>query len=200
MQMKKINRLLLIAIIIFSNNGYSTKKAMIPTEELIRQYVADSDTIFVGKVVGRKIIKDGLKTEQLATYTKIEKGVEVSSGQELRKEIYDVGIWSFEVKKVYRGGIKTGDIQTVCSIIIYPNNSYSPTEMIYTVEGEEYTIFGNKFEKHVFFPAVNDPKQYEKLIFKEIKLNPKIAHHQPQFFKNSWGDNAKIIRDACLEE
>jgi hypothetical protein len=200
--MTKINYLVLIAILFIGFDAYATRKAFIPIEEQIKNLVEGADTIFVGKVLGKKIIKDGLITEEIVELTTIENGVEKGKNKELEREVYDVGIWSMEVKKVYRGNLKVGDTQTVCSMIIYPDHRYSITEMIYKKDGQEVTIFGNKEGKHVYFPLILD-LAHDQIIINEIKKTPDFVNTNHNYSKNInivGSDEEKVLRNACLEE
>ncbi|MEQ1543752.1 hypothetical protein [Methyloglobulus sp.] len=195
--------MVLIAILFVGFDAYATRKAFIPIEEQIKNLVARADTIFVGKVLGKKIIKDGLITEEIVEFTTIENGVEKGKNKELEREVYDVGVWSMEVKKVYRGNLKIGDTQTVCSMIVYPDNRYSLTEMIYIKDGQEVTIFGNKEGKHVYFPAVLEPVEYDQIILYEIKKKPPHVPTNHDYSRNInifGSDEEKVLRNVCLEE
>jgi hypothetical protein len=201
--MAKINYWGLITILFFGFDVYATKRIFIPIEEQSKILGEGANTIFVGKVLEKKIIKDGLITEEMVDGVSIENGVEVGKIRELSREVYDVGIWTMEVKKVYRGNLKVGDIQTVCSMIIYPDHRYSITEMIYIKDGQQVIIFGNKEGKHVYFPAVFDPAEYDQIILNEIKSKPSHIPANNNYSRNInvfGNDEEKVLRNVCLEE
>lgn len=196
-------RLFLASFFLLLSIDVSATSFMRMTEDQrLRMIVPESNAIFVGKVIGRKIIKNGYLSDGLVEFVKVENGINIANGSRYEQEDFDIGIWEIEVEKVYRGNLKTGAHETICSFIVYPSHIYSITEMIYTKIGESYTFFGVKSGGHIYQKShlgwLSQPNGHENKIKKYLSTPTHIDMNGAA--KQGFDYDADVLRNACLED
>ena len=174
--MKKI---LIVLLILFSTNVFS-KFLLEPTDKLVKRVVSQSDTVFVGKVLGKKIIKNGLILNDKFS------------------SVFDVGVWEVEVRKVFRGEFHVGDKRLICSWI-------NATEYNISLEkGVEYVFAGVETGKYIQLPGLHGrilpSTGLENEIDQGLKL-PITVKYDKKSVNILYDDQVNAVkRDACYED
>ncbi|MBT9096603.1 hypothetical protein KFZ76_02610 [Methylovulum psychrotolerans] len=145
-------------------------------QEVFNRVAIETDTIFVGRVLKVKAIKDGLV---------------YANGDTL-----SIGIMEEEVLKVYRGKIHKGDKLLVCTWFDGFEYAFGPSI------GNEAIIFGIKVNNKVLIPSlygyVRGRPENETTIYKALKLKRKKINAKADVFMTYF--EGKIIGNACNEQ
>ncbi|POZ49556.1 hypothetical protein [Methylovulum psychrotolerans] len=145
-------------------------------QEVFNRVAIEMDTIFVGRVLKVKTIKDGLV---------------YANGDTL-----SIGIMEEEVLKVYRGEIHKGDKLFVCTWFDGFEYAFGPSI------GNEAIIFGIKINNKVLVPSLygyfRRVPENEATIYKALKLKRKKINAKADVFMTYF--EGKIIGNACNEQ
>lgn len=169
-------RLILFGLL-FLNLSLVQAKFPYESEQAVLNRVAiETDTTFVGRVLRKKTINDGLV---------------YANGDTL-----SIGILEVEVLKVYRGDIRKNEKLLVCTWFDGYEYSFGFTS------GQESIYFGIKVDNTVLIPSTHDyirgwEIEKEPLINKALKLKRKRIKDKANLFATYFF--SKIIRNACNE-
>lgn len=167
----------LIFLVLFLIN-FTPAQAKYPKEneqDVFNRAAVRTDTIFIGRVLRVKTIKDGLV---------------YANGDKL-----SIGITEDEVLKVYRGNIIKGDKILVCTWFDDIEYPFGPSI------GTESILFGIKIDNRILIPMtygyIRSIPEKETTIFKALKLKKKNIDKSNIFA--TYIEERKITRNACNE-
>jgi hypothetical protein len=169
-------RLILFGLLFLSLNLVHAKQAYKPEQEILNRVAIETDTVFIGRVLRVKTIKDGLV---------------YANGDTL-----PIGITEEEVLKVYRGKVAKGDKLLVCTWYDEFEYPFGPSI------GNESLIFGIKVDNRVLLPSlygyIRGVPKIELRIYKALKLKQKKIKDKTNILATYFFDS-KITRNACNE-
>lgn len=168
---------LLITGILFliSINAYSKAVMNQTVQHKINNATLNSDTIFIGKVLEKQVIDDGLI---------------VGASKK------PIGIIKAEVTKTYRGNINTNQLVFLCTWFDGIENGFN-----FPV-GHKYTFFGITTGYNIQMPMVNgfnfSATGIDTEISKALKLKGKRTKDRTPIFEIVDSEDA-VTRNACNE-
>ena len=144
-------------------------------QDVMNRVVTQTDTIFVGKIIEKKEIEQGLIVDKWSKY---------------------IGFLKVEVIKIYRGNVKKNEKRLVCTW-------FDKTEHEFNFElGQEFTFFGIDTGLNIQLPStygyIRRATGIEKELSKALKLPRNLIKDRNLLFEIvDKGDN--VIRNACNE-
>ena len=152
-------------------------------EAIRSSIVPESDTIFLGKKSGYKIIENGYVTD---------------SG-----EVLSIAIIQVEVVKPLRGKIKAGEKHLVCTWFIPGGGSSEAYGFDYGKDNDEITILGIATKYNIQLPHFRyhliGGFNTESIIKEGLKLPEKPIEDKSRILTTFSEPRDKIIRNACNE-
>jgi predicted small integral membrane protein len=173
--------MMVIFFMLISFNAYSVKRAISGSrQQIINGDTVSSDTIFIGRVLGIKVIEDAFVTSRASKYG------------------WPAIILKVEVLKVYRGKLVKGEQRLVCTWfdpIEFEDGFYIPT-------GKENTFFGVDIGPSIqlpdFSPSTKDTG-LDKELAKALKLPIYPNYKDPNVLFPWASPKDKLIRNVCNE-
>jgi hypothetical protein len=172
-----MTRLILFGLLFLNIYPVQAKHPYESEQEVFNRVAIETDTIFIGRVLRVKTIKDGLVYANGGTLS--------------------IGITEEEVLKVYRGKIYKGDKLLVCTWFDGLEYPFGPSI------GVESLMFGIKVDNKVLIPSTYGyirgwGIEKELNIYKALKLKRKKIKGKTNLFATYFSDS-KILRNACNE-
>jgi hypothetical protein len=170
-------RLILLGLLFLNWSLVQAKHPYETEQEILNRVAVETDTIFIGRILRVKTVKDGLV---------------YANG-----DIFSIGITEEEVLKVYRGKIYKGEKVLVCTWFDDLEYPFRPSI------GIESLMFGIKVDNKVLIPSTygyirgwgieKEPKIYKALKLKRKKIKDKSD------ILATYSSGSKVIRNACNE-
>lgn len=174
-QMMPRNNIIATILLVALSSYAHAKPIPYTTQQLINRAAKNSDTIFVGKVLGQKEIENGFSF----------------NGNNL-----SIGILTVEVLKAYRGNLKQSDHKLVCTWIDKIEHKFN-----YPI-GREFVFFGVDMKLNIQLPStygfIFAPDKIHKELYKALALRYKPIKNTKIVFEIV-EPNDYVSRNVCNE-
>jgi len=173
-----IVKLILFGLLFLNLTLVEAKHIYESDQEMFNRVAVETDTVFIGRVLRVKTIKDGL------TYA--------------NGDTFSIGIAEEEILKVFRGKINKGDKLSVCTWFDEIEYPFGPTI------GKEEINFGIKVDNRIIMPmsygyiqGIPSNQKDEFRVYEALKLKRKKFKDKTNVLTTYI--DGKIVHNACNE-